>query len=51
MNYDCALDSINIKIDENKKAKLIEYASLVMEYNKNINITGAKTIENFLMII
>lgn len=47
MNYDCALESINIKIDENKKAKLIEYASLVMEYNKNINITGAKTIENF----
>lgn len=46
---DFVLDNIsnNIKIDENQKEKLIEYASLVIDYNKNVNITGAKTTEDF----
>ena len=49
MDFDLVLDNIsnNIKINENKKEKLIEYASLVIDYNKNVNITGAKTIEDF----
>ncbi|MCZ9839766.1 16S rRNA (guanine(527)-N(7))-methyltransferase RsmG [Brachyspira hyodysenteriae] len=49
MNYDSILDNISniIKIDENKKEKLIQYASLVIDYNKNVNITGAKTEEDF----
>lgn len=49
MDFDLVLDNIsnNIKIDENQKEKLIEYASLVIDYNKNVNITGAKTEEDF----
>ncbi|MCZ9886260.1 16S rRNA (guanine(527)-N(7))-methyltransferase RsmG [Brachyspira hyodysenteriae] len=49
MNYDSILDNISniIKIDENKKEKLIQYASLVIDYNKNVNITGSKTEEGF----
>ena len=49
MDFDLVLDNIsnNIKINENKKEKLIEYASLVIDYNKNVNITGAKTTEDF----
>lgn len=49
MDFDLVLDNIrsSIKIDENQKEKLIEYASLVIDYNKNVNITGAKTTEDF----
>uniref|UniRef100_UPI003F4C8ECF 16S rRNA (guanine(527)-N(7))-methyltransferase RsmG n=1 Tax=Brachyspira catarrhinii TaxID=2528966 RepID=UPI003F4C8ECF len=49
MDFDLVLDNIsnNIKINENQKQKLIEYASLVIDYNKNVNITGAKNIEDF----
>ncbi|MEI0548876.1 16S rRNA (guanine(527)-N(7))-methyltransferase RsmG [Brachyspira intermedia] len=49
MDFDSVLDNIksSIKINENQKQKLIEYASLVIDYNKNVNITGAKTIEDF----
>ena len=49
MDFDLVLENIsnNIKIDENQKEKLIEYASLVIDYNKNVNITGAKTAEDF----
>lgn len=49
MDFDSVLDNIksSIKINENQKEKLIEYASLVIDYNKNVNITGAKTIEDF----
>ena len=49
MDFDLVLDNIrsSIKINENKKEKLIEYASLVIDYNKNVNITGAKTEEDF----
>ncbi len=49
MDFDLVLDNIrsSIKIDENQKEKLIEYASLVIDYNKNVNITGAKTEEDF----
>ena len=51
LNYDSILDYIynttNIKITEENKQKLLDYASLVIEYNKNVNITGAKTIEDF----
>ncbi|MEI0487267.1 16S rRNA (guanine(527)-N(7))-methyltransferase RsmG [Brachyspira intermedia] len=49
MDFDSVLDNIksNIKINENQKQKLIEYASLVIDYNKNVNITGAKNIEDF----
>lgn len=34
--------------DDIKKRKIIEYASLAMDYNKNINITGANDIKIFL---
>lgn len=37
-----------INIDNNKKNKLIEYANLVIEYNKNVNITGANNVETFI---
>ena len=49
MDFDSVLDNIksSIKINENQKQKLIEYASLVIDYNKNVNITGAKNIEDF----
>lgn len=49
MDFDSVLDNIksSIKINENQKEKLIAYASLVIDYNKNVNITGAKTIEDF----
>ena len=45
------LDKLSLfKDDDNdlKKRKIIDYASLVMDYNKNINITGAKDIQTFL---
>lgn len=35
-------------LDYQKNLKLIKYASLVMDYNKNINITGASNIEDFI---
>lgn len=51
LNYESILDYIynttNIKITEENKQKLLDYASLVIEYNQNVNITGAKTIEDF----
>lgn len=49
MDFDLLLDNIrsSMKINENQKQKLIEYASLVIDYNKNVNITGAKTTEDF----
>lgn len=51
MNYDSILENIsnitNIKISEECRKKLIDYSSLVIEYNKNVNITGAKTQEDF----
>lgn len=37
-----------LDIDFNKKAKLVKYGSLVMDYNKNINITGANNIDDFI---
>ena len=52
IDYNSIIDYIykitNIEITENNKDKLIKYASLVMDYNKNVNITGAKTEEIFL---
>ena len=51
IDYNSIIDYIykitNIEITENNKDKLIKYASLVMDYNKNVNITGAKTEEIF----
>lgn len=35
-------------LDYQKNLKLIKYASLAMDYNKNINITGASNIEDFI---
>lgn len=35
-------------LDYQKNLKLIKYASLVMDYNKNVNITGASNIEDFI---
>lgn len=50
-DYNSILENIssvtNIQITEENKNKLLKYANLVMDYNKNINITGAKTIEDF----
>ena len=37
-----------LNIDYQKRITLIKYASLVIDYNKNINITGAKNIEDFI---
>lgn len=37
-----------LDIDFNKKAQLVKYGSLVMDYNKNINITGANSIDDFI---
>lgn len=37
-----------LNIDYQKRIALIKYASLVIDYNKNINITGAKNIEDFI---
>ena len=45
------LDKLSLFKDDNddvKKRKIIDYASLAMDYNKNINITGAKDIQTFL---
>ena len=44
--YEEYFDFLNI--DSQKKIDLIKYASLVMDYNKNINITGAENIEDFI---
>lgn len=44
--YEEYFDFLNI--DYQKKIALIKYASLVMDYNKNINITGAENIEDFI---
>ena len=44
--YEEYFDFLNI--DSQKKIALIKYASLVMDYNKNINITGAENIEDFI---
>ena len=44
--YEEYFDFLNI--DYQKKIDLIKYASLVMDYNKNINITGAENIEDFI---
>lgn len=45
---DIFLKNLNIDIDESKKEKILKYAYLVIEYNKNVNITGAKDEETFL---
>ena len=37
-----------LDIDFNKKTQLVKYGSLVMDYNKNINITGANSIDDFI---
>ena len=43
------LDKLSLfKGDDVKKRKIIDYASLAMDYNKNVNITGAKDIQTFL---
>ena len=51
IDYNSIIDYIykitNIEISEDNKDKLIKYSSLVMDYNKNVNITGAKTEESF----
>lgn len=44
--YEEYFDFLNI--DYKKKINLIKYASLVIDYNKNINITGALNIEDFI---
>lgn len=44
--YEEYFDFLNI--DYQKKINLIKYASLVIDYNKNINITGALNIEDFI---
>lgn len=44
--YEEYFDFLNI--DFKKKINLIKYASLVMDYNKKINITGALNIEDFI---
>ena len=44
--YEEYFDFLNI--DYQKRITLIKYASLVIDYNKNINITGAKNIEDFI---
>lgn len=44
--YEEYFDFLNI--DFQKKINLIKYASLVMDYNKKINITGALNIEDFI---
>ncbi|WP_304353228.1 16S rRNA (guanine(527)-N(7))-methyltransferase RsmG [Brachyspira innocens] len=50
-DYNSILENIssvtNIQIAEENKNKLLQYANLVMDYNKNVNITGAKTTEDF----
>lgn len=50
-DYNSILENIssitNIQITEENKNKLLKYANLVMDYNKNVNITGAKTTEDF----
>lgn len=50
-DYNSIIDYIykitNIEISEANQNKLIKYAYLVMDYNKNVNITGAKTEETF----
>lgn len=51
MNYDFILENIeritNIEIDKDSREKLLNYAHLVIDYNKNVNITGAKNAEDF----
>ena len=37
-----------LSIDKDKKDKLLEYARLVLEYNKSVNITGANDIDTFI---
>lgn len=44
--YEEYFDFLNI--DYQKKINLIKYASLVIDYNKNINITGALNIDDFI---
>lgn len=42
------LKSLKIELDENKEEKILKYASLTMEYNKGVNVTGAKNETDFL---
>ncbi|MEI0525032.1 16S rRNA (guanine(527)-N(7))-methyltransferase RsmG [Brachyspira murdochii] len=46
-DYNSISSITNMQITEENKNKLLKYANLVMDYNKNINITGAKTTEDF----
>ena len=50
-DYNSILENISsitgIQIAEENKNKLLQYANLVMDYNKNVNITGTKTTEDF----
>ena len=50
-DYNSILENISsitgIQKAEENKNKLLQYANLVMDYNKNVNITGAKTTEDF----
>ncbi|MEI0516433.1 16S rRNA (guanine(527)-N(7))-methyltransferase RsmG [Brachyspira murdochii] len=46
-DYNSISSITNMQITEENKNKLLKYANLVMDYNKNVNITGAKTTEDF----
>ncbi len=43
-----ALDEIGIKYNEKQIEKLLQYANLVMEFNAHTNITGSKSLEDFI---
>lgn len=44
-----ALDEIGIKYNDTQIEKLLQYANLVMEFNAHTNITGSKSLEDFVV--
>lgn len=42
------LENTKIELKKEEKEKLLLYSTLVLEYNKNINITGSKTETDFI---
>ncbi len=42
------LNEIGVKYSDNQIEKLLQYASLVMDFNSHTNITGSKSLEDFV---
>lgn len=47
--FDDVLKSIDLTLDSSQLFSINTYAQMVIDYNKNVNITGSKDVSDFLM--